>query len=38
MVIGSLVFAGVMFTIGLFLWFRNGIKRKDSNIDFTNDL
>lgn len=37
MLIGSLVFAGVMFTVGVFLWCKNGIKRNYNN-DYIDEI
>ena len=37
MLAGALSFAGVFFTIGVFLWCKNAIKRKDYN-KYENDF
>ena len=31
MLVGSLVLAGLFFTVGMFLWCKNAIKRKESS-------
>lgn len=36
MLIGALVFAFIMFSVGMFLWCKNAIKRKNENSTFEN--
>jgi len=36
MFVGSLVIAGVFFTVGIFLWCKNGIKRNETY--FNDDM